>query len=270
MGNPNVILFVLLVLGAAFFVIRRLEASKVKRRQQLLGMRLSSEEREALANDFVLYGKLPQELREQLEGLMHVFIAEKHFEPCGGLEEVTPHMQQVIAAQACLLLLRTPHQYYGRLRSILVYPDAYKAPGRDGAEDVRLGESWTSGSVVLSWKSVVSGGRNPDDGHDVTIHEFAHQLDQADGAGDGVPKLSTRGHYREWAAAFQPAFEILQKRVNAGKRTVIDAYGAENPAEFFAVATETFFEKPDQLHERYPEIYEQLVQYYGLNPREWE
>lgn len=270
MGNLYVVIFVLLVLSVAFLVIQKLEASRIKRRQHLHTKRLTAEQREALGNDFVLYTRLPDDLRDDLEGLMHVFIEEKSFEACGGLEEVTGHMQRVIAAQACILLLRSPHHYYSKLRSILLYPEAYRAPGQNGGEDVRLGESWGTGSVILSWGSVVSGGRNPDDGHDVTIHEFSHQLDQADGAGDGVPILTSNGAYHAWAAAFKPAFEIFQKRVEAGKKTVIDDYGAENPAEFFAVATETFYEKPQQLKKKYPELYAQLVSYYGVDPGEWK
>lgn len=269
MGKLYLVLFVLAVLGCAFLVIRDLEKKRQQRRANLLKMRLSPEQREELGNDFVLYTRLPEDLRNDLEGLMHVFIEEKIFEPCGGLEEVSGHMQRVIAAQACMLLLRSPHNYYSKLRSILIYPEAYRAPGQHGSEDVRLGESWGTGSVVLSWGSVVAGGRNPDDGHDVTIHEFSHQLDQADGAGDGVPTLKSNGAYHAWAAAFKPAFDLFQKRVESGKRTVIDDYGAENPAEFFAVATETFFEKPRQLKKRYPELYAQLVSYYGVDPETW-
>lgn len=270
MFNLPTLLFAAAVLGIAVYVIRSLNGQREKRRKQLLKKRLSPEEREKLAEDFHLYARLPDEIKGELDGLIHVFIEEKNFEACGGLEEVSLHMQRVIAAQACLLLLRTPHQYYRNLRSILLYPDAYKAPGQHGAEDVRLGESWGTGSVVLSWSSVLGGGRNDQDGHDVVIHEFAHQLDQADGAGDGVPYLRSRGAYRSWAAAFQPAFETFSKRVDAGKKTVIDDYGAENPAEFFAVVTETFFEKPQQLKKRYPKVYAQLVDYYGLDPLEWK
>jgi Mlc titration factor MtfA (ptsG expression regulator) len=269
MTETSTILVAGIVIFLAFLVIRSLNGSRAKRRTELLKKRLTPEEREELGKDFHLYKRLPEDLKDELDGLMHVFIEEKNFEACGGLEEVSLHMQRVIAAQACVLLLRTPHQYYRNLRSILLYPDAYRAPGQHGAEDVRLGESWGTGSVVLSWNSVLGGGRNEHDGHDVVIHEFAHQLDQADGAGDGVPYLRSRGAYRSWAGAFQPAFERFTKRVEAGKQTVIDEYGAENPAEFFAVVTETFFEKPQQLKKRYPEVYAQLVDYYGLDPEKW-
>ena len=200
---------------------------------------------------------------------MHVFLSEKSFEACGGLERVTGHMQRVIAAQACLLLVNRKHDYYRSLRSILLYPSAYKARGEHGDHDVRLGESWSSGSVVLAWDSVVAGGRNEEDGHHVTLHEFAHQLDQVDGAADGVPELSSNGSYREWSQVFSNAYERFTRKVDHGKRTVIDEYGATNPAEFFAVATETFYEKPEQLREHYPRVYQQLMEYYQVDPLEW-
>ncbi len=252
-----------------FLIIRSLNNKRIARRHALAAKRLTSEQRSELIDDFPLFARLPHELQQELEGLIHVFNAEKAYAACGGLEEVTPHMQRVIAAQACLLLLRKPHDLYAKLRTISVYPEAYIAINEHGQESVRLGESWTTGSIVLSWASVISGGKNQEDGHNVTVHEFAHQLDQADGAGDGVPLLKTKGSYSEWSATMKPAFLELIKRTNKNKPTVIDDYGAENPAEFFAVATETFYEKPEQLYEKNPELYQLLEEYYGVDPLEW-
>ncbi len=263
-------LLLTLLFAIPFFILHLLQRKRMARRQALAAKRLSQQQRTELARDFPLYAKLPNDLQAELEGLIHVFKAEKGFEACGGLDEVTDHMQNVIAAQACLLLLRRPHDMYAKLRTILVYPDAFTSTGPHGEQTVRLGESWTTGSVVLSWESVVNGARNPYDGHDVAIHEFAHQLDQEDGAGDGVPILHTTCSYREWSRIMHRAFEQHVKRVNKGKPTVIDEYGAESPAEFFAVATETFYEKPRQLHRKYPELYELLASYYGVSPLEWE
>ena len=252
-----------------FLIIRALNKKRSARRNQLAKQRLTNQQRKELAKDFPLYQRLPQELQHELEGLIHVFNAEKAYAPCGGLEEVTPHMQRVIAAQACILLLRIPHDLYAKLRTISVYPDAYIAIGEHGQESIRLGESWSTGSVVLSWASVVSGGRNEEDGHNVTIHEFAHQLDQEDGAGDGVPYLETGGCYKNWTTTMAPAFELLIKQTQKNKPTVIDDYGATNPAEFFAVSTETFYEKPKQLKQDHPALYDLLQKYYGVNPIEW-
>lgn len=263
-------ILILLACVVGVFLFVGLRAAVVRSRRRVwLQLRLSDEERRAIAEDFPLFARLPDPLRDQLEGIMHVFMEEKSFEPCGGLDAVTDHMQRVIAAQACLLLVNRKHDYYRKLRSVLLYPTAYKAYDEHGDQDVRLGESWGSGSVVLAWDSVVSGGVNEEDGHHVTIHEFAHQLDQVDGAADGVPELPCRGSYREWSRVFSSAYERFQKKLNRGKRTVIDEYGATNPAEFFAVATETFYEKPHQLSESFPEVYAQLKRYYRVDPLEW-
>jgi len=255
---------------AIFLIFLFIGIRKKLRRKHCLSLRLTEVQREKLINDFPVFARVPEQLRDELEGLIHVFLAEKSFEACGDLSEVTEHMQCVIAAEACLLLVNRRHNYYRKLRSILVYPTAYKARNDQGGEDVRLGESWGSGSVVLAWDSVVSGGRNDEDGSHVAIHEFAHQLDQDDGAGDGVPPLSGgRGAYRDWSLTFSKAFEKFQRKLDKRKRTVIDPYGATNPAEFFAVATETFYEKPKQLHKHYPDVYEQLRQYYNVDPLKW-
>lgn len=267
--------FIKILLYSLLFIIpmlmiRRIKHNRNIRRNEIAKQRLNNKQRAQLTEDFPLYSRLPHHLQQELEGLIHIFIAEKAFDPCGGLEEVTPHMQRVIAAQACILLLRKPHNLYSKLRTIRLYPDTYIAIGENGEESIRLGESWSTGSIVLSWASVVSGGRNSEDGHNVTIHEFSHQLDQADGAGDGVPTLQTRGCYREWATIMRPEFETLIKRSAANKRTVIDSYGAANPAEFFSVATETFYEKPEQLQKKHAKLYDILVKYYGVKPHQWE
>ncbi len=262
-------LLLLAIVAIPFLLLRLLNNKKSNRRQALAKLRLDSDQRTTLAEDFPLYAKLPAELQDDLDGLIHVFLAEKAFMPYGGLEEVTPHMQRVIAAQACILLLRMPHNLYSKLRTILLYPDAYVATDDHGETSVRLGESWGTGSVVLSWASVISGGKNTEDGHNVTIHELSHQLDQEDGAADGVPELQTRGAYREWASTMHPEFKTLVKRSEKGKPSVIDSYGAVNPAEFFAVSTETFYEKPEQLKEKHPKLYDLLSKYYGVDPIQW-
>lgn len=222
-----------------------------------------------LREEVPLYARLPTELRRKLDGVIQVFLHEVGFEPCGEIQEVTDKMRLVIAAQAGLLLLESGYRDFGRLRSVLIYPNAYAAEGDLGVESIRLGESWQTGSVVLSWESVLQGSRNAEDGLNVVLHEFAHQIDQFDGEADGLPILKRRSDYQEWARVFRTSYEELCEKVEKGQRTVLDEYGATNPAEFFAVATETFFEKPHQLAEEHPEVFEQLERFYGLNPREW-
>ena len=208
---------------------------------------------------------------------MQVFLAEKSFEACGDLDEVSEEMRLVIAAQACLLVVDRPSEHYDRLRTILVYPTAFSVPLRESVgddmevidEEERIGESWDQGSVILAWDSVLKGSANHEDGLNVVLHEFAHQLDQANGPADGAPILRRASDYRSWARVFQAAYGTHRRKTRRGKTTVLDEYGAEDPAEFFAVATETFFERPHELAAEYPELYEELARFYRLDPREW-
>lgn len=239
------------------------------RRKAVMAVPLEERSRQLLRKHMPLFDRVPEELRPRLESLMQMFMHELSFEACGGLHEVTEEMRLAISAQACLLLLESGYEDYGRLRSILVYPDAYRAHDEEEGPSVRLGESWETGSVVLAWNSVRQGAVNTEDGHNVVLHEFAHQLDQASGAADGLPRLKARGDYRTWAEAFNRSYDVLCDRVNRGRKTVIDPYGATNPAEFFAVATETFFEKPEQLLEVHEDVYGELKRFYGLDPVNW-
>lgn len=256
---------VVLVLGIGWWH----SSKKRQRRMRLRSMRLGESERRMLEEAFPLWASLPDETRALVEGWIHVFIDEKFFEACGDLEFVSDEMRLVIAGQACLLIAHRPQDYYERLKSVLIYPGAYRAGDEEDDSDVRLGESWGTGSVVLGWSSVLRGGRDTRDGHNVVLHEFAHQLDQEDGAADGVPSLDDGEDYGQWSRAFAPAYEAFCERVNAGKRSVLDDYGATNPAEFFAVATETFFEKPVAMKREEPEVYGMLVEFYGMDPVSW-
>lgn len=217
--------------------------------------------------------RLSDEHRQQLFGKMQVFLAEKKFEGCGG-QEISEEIRVTIAALACMLLLGRKTRIYPKLKTILVYPHTYKSGqkgmfGGDNGASARLGESWDCGVVVLSWDSVIGGARNFEDGHNVTFHEFAHQLDQEDGAADGAPILQARSAYATWANVFNREYQSLVKTTRRGKKDTMDRYGATNPAEFFAVATETFFEKPRQLKARHPALFEELRDYYNIDPTNW-
>lgn len=261
----------LLIGGSLFWWATRAH----RKRKQYEAERLSEADWEVIRQEVPIIQVLPKKFHREFERNVCVLIQEKNFESAGGLEEVTREMKLMIMAQAALLLTGRPHRYFPRLRSVILYPDAYRdsksdEDGVDGVKgSVRLGESWGHGSIVLSYRSVEMGGKDPKDGQNVVLHEFAHQLDQETGWGDGVPVLAERGDYRTWAKAFSMAYEELQEDVETGRRTVLDDYGATNPAEFFAVATETFFEKGEQLREAKPAIYEQLKLYYGMDPAEW-
>jgi hypothetical protein len=158
----------------------------------------------------------------------------------------------------------------------LVHPDTYvaKEVKYDGlvevSEDsVRSGESWHRGPVVLSWLDVKRGSLNRDDGHNVVLHEFAHKLDEENEIMNGLPVLRDSSHYAEWAKVLSKEYDALLIRVERRKNSVLDAYGAVSPVEFFAVATESFFEKPLQMKRKLPELYEQFKRFYNLDPVEW-
>ena len=216
---------------------------------------------------------LTPEERARLEDLVQVFLREKKFEGAGGLE-VTDAMRVSVAAQACMLLLGDPEtDVYPELARVVLYPAAYVAKTRsqhgmivDEREQVRLGESWDRGVVVLAWSAVEHGARNVQDGHNVVYHEFAHQLDQDFGDADGAPELPREMRYDRWAKELGKELASLEHAADEGRPTLLDHYGATNPAEFFAVATETFFEKPIQMRERKPELYAQLAGYYRQDP----
>ncbi|HYK82421.1 MAG TPA: M90 family metallopeptidase [Gemmatimonadales bacterium] len=210
--------------------------------------------------------------RERLLQLVGVFLADKHFEGCLGLT-VTEEMKITIAAEACLLLLHLDGPVYPALRTVLVYPGAFvpKSPWPPTPDQVEpepvplLGESLRGGVVVLSWDDVLADARDPAEGRSVVLHEFAHQLDQEDGAVSGAPLLPG-GALRAWARVLAGEFERLERDAAAERPGVLDAYGATDKAEFFAVATEAFFAKPAALAREHPELYAQLRGFYRQDP----
>ena len=223
-----------------------------------------------------IYRHLAPPLKKRLQGHIKVILAEKQFVGCGGLS-ITSEIKLTIAAIASLLLLNERGEYYPKLCSILVYPSAYVAKQTKPISNyvvqetkvVRLGESWSRDRVVLCWSQIKYDTQNWQDGHNVILHEFAHQLDSESGMANGVPILELQSDYITWAKVFTREYQQLINNVKRGGRTVMDAYGTTNPAEFFAVATETFFEKPKQMAQRHPALYHQLKRYYKLDPVEW-
>ncbi len=205
---------------------------------------------------------LKGEERERFLRYLKAFVWSKHFFGAGGLELTDEH-RVVIGAAAVRLVLHLDLSYYDRLTEIIVYPYTYRHPNQTGAI---LGEAHTWGTVVLSWPAVLHGMDDPKDGHDTALHEFAHVLDVADGAFDGTPELHRFGDHRAWARVMSRAFLELRRDTDRRRRTVLRDYGATNEAEFFAVASETFFEKPHQLKEKAPELYEELKTFYRVDP----
>lgn len=219
------------------------------------------------------YGRLSTGERHRLRDIARVLIAEKSWEGCGGLE-ITDEIRVLVAAQAALLILAIDHDYYRDVRSILVYPSSYIAsqPRTDHAGVVHegghanLGEAWQRGPVILAWDAAAQGARDPRDGHNLVLHEFAHKLDMLDGFADGTPPLRNRQAYASWKRIMTEEYQALIEASRRGERTVLDDYATTNPAEFFAVATESFFEKAVQLRERHPSLYALLRDYYGQDP----
>ncbi len=222
------------------------------------------------------FARLPADLQLRLKQDMLVFLAEKPFWGCAGLQ-VTDEMRVTVAALACFPLLGARRGYYPQLQRILLYPGAFAARhqrvGEDGVHSERLqalsGQSWAEGQVLLSWEDVLQGAADPADGRNVVIHEFAHQLDQAKGFANGAPVLRTRQAYRGWSRVMQAEFDALRWRLGQGEDGLIEAYGATDPAEFFAVCSELFFERAQELAAQHPALFAELCSYYRVNPLSW-
>jgi len=214
--------------------------------------------------------------RCELKAMIQVFLEEKQWEGCGGLQ-LSDEVRVTIAAQACLLQLGLPHDYYRNVDSILVYPSAVvpleRNPGVFERVDAPLeapvpilGQAFSRGPVILVWDAVLHGARHPEQGHNVVYHEFAHQLDMLDGAADGTPPLADRDQFAQWVETCSREFQRLRGLAGQGHTTFLDAYGARNEAEFFAVATEEFFDRPLALRQHAPDLYRVLADYYHQDP----
>jgi Mlc titration factor MtfA (ptsG expression regulator) len=229
-----------------------------------------------LERNVPVYRRVPSDLRAQLHGHMHVLLAEKHFEGCDGLE-MKDEIRVTIACQAALLILNRETKYYPDLVTILVYPSIFYADVEepDGAivneyKEDRSGESWDLGVVILSWEDVVEYASTGRAGYNVVLHEFAHQLDMENGAMDGVPGLSTRAQREEWKTVFDDAYRAFERAATSRRRTLVDPYGVGDPAEYFAVVTESFFERPLALRREHAALYQALARYYCVDPASWD
>jgi hypothetical protein len=250
---------------------------KDRRRHHLQKQPFPKEWLALIRRNVVFFSRLSTNDRRELLGHVQVFLAEKRFEGCGGFT-ITDEVRVTIAAQACLLLLHRRTDYFPGLVTILVYPVTYMVEDkRPISEHVweegtvsRLGETGRRmGSLVLSWGAVKHGAANPSDGKNVVLHEFAHQLDFENGAADGVPPLATREQQLAWGAVMRSEFASLRAADETGIPTLLNTYGATDPAEFFAVSVEAFFEQPRALRARHPKLYAQLQKYFHQDPVEF-
>lgn len=230
------------------------------RRKQLAKRPFPEPWTKILHDKLPFYDKLEPDDLELFHTHLKIFLWEKHWEGAGGLE-ITEKIQVIVSAAAARIARRLPLSVYDRLTEIVIYPSHYLHPDDD--DSIILGQAHHFGTVVLSWDAVKGGIQNPRDGHDTAIHELAHVLDITDGVFDGTPRLNHGQDYPEWVDVMGRHFARLQDKPFKG---ILRSYGAKNEAEFFAVATETFFEKPHQLKQQAPDLYNVLAKYFRVNP----
>jgi Mlc titration factor MtfA (ptsG expression regulator) len=250
---------------------------KARRRRRLRAQSFPEAWLAIIKKNVRFFQRLSPSDQAELLGHIQVFMAEKRFEGCGGLE-VDDEICMTIAAQACLLLLHRESDYFPHLLTMLVYPSTYmveeqrhlEGPIWGEGRTARLGETGRKlGTVVLAWDAAKSGAADPADGKNVVLHEFAHQLDYENGAEDGAPGLATRQQQLSWQKIMRMEFASLRAADETGIPTLLDTYGATNPAEFFAVSVEAFFERPRALRARHPNLYSELQRYFRQDPTQF-
>ena len=261
-------LITLFFVGLVFYSLFRQFGSKPKSEsyaytdsQQLL----QPEWKQIIVDHVPVVAKMPRNRRAELYCLTMRFLTEKTFVGRNGLV-IDDHIAVVIASQACLLLLGREHAFYPTLDEIHVYPSAFPEAGFD---ELLVGASYASGPVVLSWDYSALGLIHPYDGHNVVLHEFAHQLDQETGLYNGTPIFEDYERYAIWQSAMKDGYRRLRKLIATNQETIVNAYGATSLEEYFAVCTEAFFEKPKALRGAYPGVYFELRDYYKLDPVQW-
>ena len=218
---------------------------------------------------YAFLANLAVDEQKTLKTLAEEFLAEKEFTTAEGLV-LTDEICVSIAAQGCLPILKLGLSAYRDWVGIIVYPNEFVVPRQmaddDGViheyDDILSGEAWVGGPLVVSWHDVQLAG----DGYNVVIHEFAHKLDMLNGDADGMPALHSDISPEEWEQTFFAAYEDFCQRVDADQETIIDPYASEDPAEFFAVMSENFFELPDVVDREYPALYALLKRYYRQDP----
>lgn len=253
--------------------IRRMFGRKRRRRERLRARAFPAEWLDTVEHNIPYYGLLPPDDQAELRGHMQVFLAEKNFEGCDGLE-MTDEVRVTVAAHACALLLHRDADYYPRLDTILVYPSTFVSettinrlgPVVIRGEEARVGEAWQRGVVILTWDGILRSIRKTEPGFNVAFHEFAHQLDMENGAPDGLPVIADPDLRAQWPEVFQREYDQLRYDIEHGRPRLINDYGAHSPSEFFAVLTEYFFEVPRPLRRRHPELYDCLQRFYQQDP----
>jgi Mlc titration factor MtfA (ptsG expression regulator) len=249
-----------------------------RRRKKLTQAAFPSSWEGIIRQNVAHYCMLEDTERANLRALIQVFISEKNWEGAGGLE-LDDEIRVTISAQACLLILGLPHNYYQNVQSIIVYPSTVVPPQRKrgffeitlapvGIEQPISGQAFRRGPVIIVWDAALHGGRHPELGYNVVYHEFAHKLDMLDGVANGTPPLRTRTEYRDWMLICSREYQRLRHDAAMGRKSFLNSYGATSEAEFFAVATEQFFDQPQLMIKQAPDLYRVLLEYYRQNPFE--
>ena len=251
-----------LIIGGLVYIVSKPSEAPQRFNSSAL---LLPEWKEIIQNHVPVVASMPRNRRAELYCLTMRFMTEKSFIGRNGLK-VTDRIAVIIASQACLLLLGREHAFYPTLREVHIFPKAFAARGH---KNLLVGASYTAGPVVLSWDDSLLGLIHPYDGHNVVLHEFAHQLDQETGLYNGTPIFEDYNRYAVWQSAMKGGFKRLRALIAAKQETIINPYGASNLEEFFAVCTEAFFEKPKAFLGAYPKVYRQLRDYYKLDPVSW-
>jgi Mlc titration factor MtfA (ptsG expression regulator) len=240
---------------------------KRRRRRRLLREPVPGHWPEILEAAIPWFAGWDEPMRKKALNDTRIFVAEKDWEGCGGLELVE-EMQIVIAAQAAMMLTGITDYCFDGVRTVLVYPGSFWRKTSDGlivSDDVLAGEAWHRGPIVLSWEDVAETWA----GHNVVVHELTHHLDGIDGEISGHPIFGGRAAQRRWEQVLATGYERLVEEVNAGNETLLDPYAATNRAEFLAVACETFFELPRDLRAEHPDLYECLAGLFNADPASW-
>jgi Mlc titration factor MtfA (ptsG expression regulator) len=266
---------VVLVVGMTGAALAAPTLARAWRRQRIAGRPFPAAWRDIVRRRVPLASELPAAQQLRLKKHIQVLLADVPFIGCAGLQ-VNDEMRVTIAAQAAFLLLGRGGSF-SNLREVLVYPGHFVVPrsemGAGGvvheARDVLAGQSWQRGQIIVAWDAVLDGAVDPHDGVNVVMHEFAHQLDQDTGAANGAPYVGRGALQQAWARVMNQEFAALREGLARAQPSLIGPYAATSPAEFFAVTTELFFEKPAALAAERPELYEQLKRCYRLDPASW-
>ena len=275
MNVPVVLAFVIVLAGVTGAALTGPTLARLWRRQRIARRPFPAAWRNIVRRRVPLARELPAAQQLRLKKHIQVLLAEVPFVGCAGLD-VSDEVRVTVAAQAAFLLLGRGGSF-GNLREVLVYPGHFVVPrseaGAGGVvhqgRDVLAGQSWQRGQVIVAWEAVREGAADPHDGANVVMHEFAHQLDQDTGAANGAPYVGRGAPQQAWAHVMNQEFDALHARLARAEPSLIEPYAATSPAEFFAVTTELFFERPDALAAERPALYEQLKQCYRLDPVSW-